>query len=176
MTQPRPITDRERAAVRRHHAAGMTRNAIARKINRSSSTVSKIAAEMGLTFKRGAEVVAATEARRIDLAARRIDLAHAQQIAAERLNEQLFAPCIVGAFGGKENVWTQQDLSQPLFGDQRQIVAATGQAITNSLKLAPATSGESSDQVASVLSKLGEAFGAVFADDNSDDDGGDTGG
>lgn len=79
----RPITDGDRAAVRRLHSQGKGRNEIARAIKRPGSTVSKIAADMDppLTFERGSEVVAATEARRIDLAARRLDLAHAQQPA-----------------------------------------------------------------------------------------------
>ncbi|WUY03430.1 helix-turn-helix domain-containing protein [Streptomyces anulatus] len=49
----RPITDTDRRAVRRHHAAGLSRNDIARKIKRSASTVPKPAAEMGLSFNRG---------------------------------------------------------------------------------------------------------------------------
>ncbi|WP_405752907.1 MULTISPECIES: helix-turn-helix domain-containing protein [unclassified Streptomyces] len=86
MTKPRPITDKDRRAVRRH-AAGRTRNEIARKLKRSPSTVSKIAKDQGLTFDRGPEVIAATEARRIDLAARRVDLAHRQHEDAEKLRE-----------------------------------------------------------------------------------------
>lgn len=49
-----PITDRDREAVRRVHAAGRSRNAIARKLNRGAATVSKIAAEPGLSFSGGA--------------------------------------------------------------------------------------------------------------------------
>lgn len=66
-----PITDRDREQVRRLHAAGKSRNAIAREIKRSASTVSKIAEALGLTFAGGARVAAATEARRADAAARR---------------------------------------------------------------------------------------------------------
>ncbi|MFE1770280.1 helix-turn-helix domain-containing protein [Streptomyces sp. NPDC059008] len=66
-----PITDRDREAVRRLHAEGKSRNAIARELNRGTATVSKIAAELGLTFAGGARVAAATEAHRADAAARR---------------------------------------------------------------------------------------------------------
>ena len=66
-----PITDRDRKQVHRLHAAGKSRNAIAREIKRSASTVSKIAESLGLTFAGGARVAAATEARRADAAARR---------------------------------------------------------------------------------------------------------
>ena len=66
-----PITDRDREQVRRLHAEGKSRNAIARSIGRSAASVSKIARELGLTFSGGARVAAATEARRADAAARR---------------------------------------------------------------------------------------------------------
>ncbi|MEV2255721.1 hypothetical protein AB0I94_35080 [Streptomyces sp. NPDC050147] len=45
-----PTTDRDRWAVRRLRAAGKSRNAIARELGRGAASVSKIAAERGLTF------------------------------------------------------------------------------------------------------------------------------
>lgn len=170
----RPITDTDRRAVRRHHAAGMSRNDIARKIKRSPSTVSKLAKELGLSFDRGPEVVAATEARRIDLAARRQVFAEQLHDTAERLHGQLFAPCTIGAFGGKDNVWAQTNLDQPTFGDQRAIIHASSTALQQSLRLAPAQGGENADQVTSMLGKLGTALTNAFADDQGDGgDGGD---
>ena len=65
---PLPITDDEREQVRHLHAEDKTRNQIARAIKRSGSTVSKSAKDIDLSFERGSEVVAATEARRLDLA------------------------------------------------------------------------------------------------------------
>jgi hypothetical protein len=170
----RPIDAKDRAAVKRLHRQGKSRNDIARAIKRSPSTVTKIAKELGLTFERGAEVVAATEARRIDLAARRVALAEALHEDAERLRTQLWAPCVHGAFGGKENVWSQVDLDRPLFADQRNILAATGTAIQQSLKLQPAEGREGSDEVRSMLGALGEALTQAAAD--TDDDGGADGG
>lgn len=170
---PRPITETDRRAVRRHHAAGMTRNAIAKKIKRSPSTVSNIARDLGLTFERGAEVVAATEARRIDLAARRITLAEDLHQDAEKLRAQLWEPCTVGEFAGKEGEWHTADLPRPRFGDQRAILGAAGVAIDRSLKLQPALGGENADAVTSMLGQLGATLTAAFADDA---DGGDDGG
>ncbi|MFD7236446.1 helix-turn-helix domain-containing protein [Streptomyces syringium] len=66
-----PIRDQDRADVIRLHAEGKSRNAIARQIQRSAATVSKIVREEGLAFSGGARVAAATEARRADAAARR---------------------------------------------------------------------------------------------------------
>ncbi|MGW1489793.1 helix-turn-helix domain-containing protein [Streptomyces sp. NPDC002402] len=70
-----PIRERDREAVRRLHAEGQSRNAIASAIGRSAATVSKIAKAEGLTFAGGARVAAATEARRADAAERREQLA-----------------------------------------------------------------------------------------------------
>jgi transposase len=170
----RPIDAKDRAAVKRLHRQGKSRNDIARAIKRSPSTVSKIATALGLSFERGAEVVAATEARRIDLAARRVTLAEQLHQDAEKLREQLWKPCTVGAFGGKDNVWSQTTLEQPTFPDQRNILAATGTAIQQSLKLQPAEGAEGADQVRSMLGALGEALTQAAAD--TDDDGGADGG
>ncbi|MCR8576173.1 helix-turn-helix domain-containing protein [Streptomyces sp. Isolate_219] len=170
----RPIDDRDREQVRRLHAEGKTRNDIAREIGRSPSTVSKIAGALGLTFERGPEVVAATEARRIDLAARRAQLAEQLHTDAERLRAQLWEPCTIGAFGGKDNTWSETRLDRPMFGDQRQILGAAGTAIEKSLKLAPAEGGEDAAQVRSMLGTLGEALTRA-ADDDTDDRGADGG-
>ncbi|MBB0232429.1 hypothetical protein [Streptomyces calidiresistens] len=69
-----PSREQHRQAVRQLHAEGTSRNAIARSIRRSAATVSKIAREEGLTFSGGAQVAAATEARRADVAAQREQL------------------------------------------------------------------------------------------------------
>ncbi|MDJ1136227.1 helix-turn-helix domain-containing protein [Streptomyces iconiensis] len=168
----RPITDKDRAAVRRLHAQGKARNEIARKLNRSPSTVSKIAAEAEppLTFERGPEVVAATEARRIDLAARRTQLAEALHTDAERLRAQLWEPSTYGEFAGRDGEWHETYLDRPRFADQRQIITATATAVQQSLKLAPAEGGEGADQVRSMLGTLGEALTRA-ADDDADDGG-----
>ncbi|MFI9203323.1 helix-turn-helix domain-containing protein [Streptomyces sp. NPDC053048] len=167
-----PISDADRDAVRRLHAEGKSRNDIARTIGRSGSTVTKIARSLDLSFERGPEVVAATEARRVDLAARRQQLAEALHEDAERLRAQLWEPCTVGAFGGRDNIWSEQALDRPTFSDQRQILAATSIAVDKSLRLAPAEGGEGADDVRSMLGTLGSVLAEAFADDEGADDGG----
>jgi hypothetical protein len=173
----RPIDDDDREQVRELHAQGKSRNQIAKAIRRSPSTVSKIAAAFDppLVFDRAAEVAVATEVRRADLASRRTALALALQQDAEQLRAQLWQPCTIGAFGGKDNVWSQTRLDRPTFQDQRAILAATGTAIDRSLKLAPAEGGEGVEQVRSMLGALGEALTRAAGDD-ADDDGGADGG
>lgn len=170
----RPITDHDREQVRTLHAAGISRNEIARTLKRSPSTVSKIARELGLTFDRAAEVAVATEVRRADLAARRADLALALQDDAEKLRAQLFAPCTVGEFAGRDGDWHETHLDRPRFTDQRQIIGAVQTAVSTSLRLAPAEGGENAEQVRSMLGALGEALQQAAADD-ADDRGADGG-
>ncbi|WP_443032696.1 helix-turn-helix domain-containing protein [Streptomyces sp. BA2] len=174
----KPITDRDRAAVRRLHAQGKARNEIARAIRRSPSTVSKIAGQFDppLSFDRAPQVEAATRARTADLAARRATLALALQDDAERLRTQLWAPTVHGEFAGREGEWHETHLPQPRFGDQRQIIASVQTAVGTSLRLAPVEGGENAEQVRSMLGTLGEALTQATNDDQALDDGGTAGG
>lgn len=85
MASGHPVDDGDRGKVAELHKQGLNRNAIARRIKRAPSTVSKIAAELGLTFdrRRTAEAtrakVADAKARRAELAALAIDDAHAMR-------------------------------------------------------------------------------------------------
>ncbi|MET7450671.1 helix-turn-helix domain-containing protein [Streptomyces sp. NPDC005574] len=162
----RPIDDDDRRRVRELHAAGKSRNDIAREIRRSPSTVSKIAAafEPPLTFDRAAEVAAATAVRTADLADRRAALALALHNDAERLRAQLWQPTVYGEFAGKDGKWQQVHLDQPRFADQRQIIGATATAIQQSLRLAPVEGGEGSEQVRSMLGALGDALAQAAGD------------
>ncbi|RDD89078.1 helix-turn-helix domain-containing protein [Streptomyces parvulus] len=175
----RPIDDDDRRSVRELHAAGKSRNQIARALKRSPSTVSKIAANLDppLSFDRAEQVEAATRVRTADLASRRAGLALDLQAAAERLLGQLWAPTTHGEFAGREGEWHETHLPQPRFGDQRAIVASVQTAVGTSLRLAPAEGGENAEQVRSMLGALGEALTQAANDDQAlDDDGGDAGG
>lgn len=167
----RPLTDADRKAVRRLHAAGKTRNDIAREIGRSPSTVTKLAGELGLSFDRTA-TEAATQARTADLAARRTALAEALQADAEKLRVQLWQPCVYGEFGGKENVWSQVNLDLPRFGDQRQILASVQTAVNTSAKLVPADGADDATAVRSMLGDLGAALTDAFGSEGDSGDGG----
>ncbi|WP_432194731.1 helix-turn-helix domain-containing protein [Streptomyces sp. bgisy027] len=174
----RPITDQDRRRVRELHAQDKSRNEIAREINRSPSTVSKIAAAFDppLSFDRAPQVEAATRVRTADLAARRAALASALQDDAERLRTQLWAPTVHGEFAGREGEWHETPLPQPRFGDQRAIIASVQTAVGTSLRLAPAEGGDDAGQVRSMLGALGEALTQTANDDQAHDDGGDAGG
>lgn len=167
-----PVTDADREAVRRLHGEGRPRNVIAREIGRSGSTVSKIAAGLGLSFDRAETTAVATAARSADLASRRVALAEKLHDDAERLREQLWAPCIIGQFGGKENDWNEVPRDRPPFADQRQIMGAVSVAVDKSMKLAPPDTGDSSEQVRSMLADLGAALHVAFGTEGTASDGG----
>ncbi|MFD0347324.1 hypothetical protein ACFQ0M_17200 [Kitasatospora aburaviensis] len=107
-------TDEDYDNVRRLHAQGLGRNEIMRATGRSANLVSRLAREMGLSFVRGPEVAVATEARRQDLAARRIALAEQLQADAENLRAQMWQPTVVYAFGGPTNSYSEHVLDEAL--------------------------------------------------------------
>jgi hypothetical protein len=164
-----PVTDEDRAAVKRLHAEGKARNVIAREIGRSGSTVSKIADALGLTFDRAETTAVATAARSADLASRRVHLAERLHDDAEKLRQQLWQPCITGAFGGKDNVWSQKQLTQPLFADQRQILSAVGIAVDRSLKLVPQRDEQGASDAVSMLDQLAAGIRAIAAQQGADE-------
>lgn len=130
----RPISEHERARVAELHAQGKSRNAIARELKRAQSTVSDIAAGLGLTFDR-ARTKAATEAKILDAKARRAQLADDLLADAERMRQQLWAPTTIYNFGGKENTYNEHPVDQPPFRDQRDIVHSVGLLVDKHVRL-----------------------------------------
>ncbi|MYV48176.1 helix-turn-helix domain-containing protein [Streptomyces sp. SID2888] len=135
----RPIDDSDRAAVKRLHAKGKSRNDIARAIKRSPSTVSKIAANLDppLTFDRAPQVEAATAVRKADLAARRTAFAERLQDIAEREADKLSAPTLYWEWGGKDHKYAQKLADEPIPADRRAIMGVISTALDRSLKLVP---------------------------------------
>ncbi len=135
MKRPAPVTDTDRDQVRDLHAEGLSRNEIARRINRSGRTVSRIADELGLQFERGEQDREATEARKVDAKARRAALAVALLDDAERLRAALWAETKVYNFGGRDNTFAEQTLDEPPHGDKLKLMQAAGIAVTKAVEL-----------------------------------------
>lgn len=161
----RPITDKDRAAVRRLHGQGMSRNDIARKISRSPSTVSKIAANLDppLTFDRAAEVETATRVRRADLAARRAELAITLHDVAEREIGRMTQPHLYFEWGGKDHTYAERIQDEPTPADRRTMMATAGSALDRSLKLAPPRD-EAGEQSRSVIGRLMDGLARNYAE------------
>lgn len=153
MGRNNPLSDEERQQIRDLHGQGYGRNAIARELRRSGQTISAGAAEMGLSFTRGPEVAAATEAAKTDAKARRATLALGFLADAERLRLQLFEPCEIHSFGGKDNTYNSRNVAQPPFRDQRDIVLSAKSAMEAALRLVDFDSADASE-VGSLLGDL----------------------
>ncbi|WP_053913667.1 helix-turn-helix domain-containing protein [Streptomyces sp. TP-A0875] len=135
----RPIDDKDRAAVKRLHAKGTSRNDIARAIKRSPATVSKIAAAFDppLKFDRAPQVEAATVVRKADLAARRAEMAERLHDAAERELGKLTEATLYWEWGGKDHTYAQKLADEPIPADRRAIMGVIATALDRSLKLVP---------------------------------------
>lgn len=165
-----PLTTAERRRITELHAAGRSRNDIAAELGRSGSTISKAAAALGLSFDRST-VQAATAAKVIDAKARRAEEMNALLADAKRLRLQLFAPCTLHSFGGKDNTYNTVDVDQPLFADQAKIMQAYGIAIEKSLRLDQHDGDGSIEQVGSLLGSLFENLTGKHGDTPADGDG-----
>lgn len=163
----RPITARDRRRLKELHAEGLSRNEIARRMNRAASTVSKLAAEMGLDFDRS-RTQAGTAARHADAKARRARLALDLVADAERLRKQMWNPCTIHNFGGKENTYNSHDLDQPLFADQLKIMQATGLAVDKHVRLIEIDADQGVGDAKSMLTNLMGALGEAWRADQPD--------
>ncbi|MFG2970797.1 hypothetical protein ACGFZS_46765 [Streptomyces sp. NPDC048288] len=144
------------------HALGLGRNAIAREMDIAQACASRTAAYLGLTFDR-TQIQAATEARLADLAERRSQLATDLIEDAERLREQMWEPAIIYSFGGKDNTYAEEPVSEPPAADKRALMSTAGMAIDRSLKLVPAQGEAGTDNAVSMLDNLAAGIAALAA-------------
>ena len=134
----RPVTQDDYDRIAELHAQGLGRNAIADAIGRSGRTVSRIAAELGISFERTGATAAATAAKKADAASLRARLQVESLAGAEKLLGQMFAPAKVFSFGGKENEYNEATHDEPPFRDKQAIANAIQALANTALKLAEA--------------------------------------
>ncbi|MEF3114497.1 helix-turn-helix domain-containing protein [Streptomyces chrestomyceticus] len=164
-----PITDEDRAEVRRLHAAGRSRNQIARGIGRSSSTVSKIAREEGLRFEGGARVAPATEARQLDLAEQRRQLVARLYARAganlDRVEATEYVRVELLPTGRPVRLVSDEPPAQ----DERHHSQAISAYLTSAARLAEIDAGTGTGEVRSMLTDLARGLRAALADDDQAD-------
>lgn len=163
MAAARPVTQADKDRVKELHAEGMSRNDIGRALGRSGRTISRIAAELGLSFERAGATAAATEAKKIDAAARRAQLQVDALTSAQRLLDQMFAPTTVFNFGGKENDYNERRHDEPPFRDKQSIAIAMQALATTALRLAEYDKATGSEDEKSMLVDLRNALITVRA-------------
>lgn len=159
MSRGRPVEPETRAEAARLIEAGMTRNAIARKLGIGAATVTQIAADVGLSFDR-AQTDAATKARAVDLAAERISLAEKMAEAAHELLDSRNSAYTVYNFGGKDNTYEEHTLEQPPVEVKRSIVVTAGIAFDKLTRIVE-KSDSGLDQAVGVLDTIAEGFAAA---------------
>jgi len=155
---PAPLDPAVREAIENDIRAGLKRNEIARKHEVSGATVTNIGKKLeadgaGPAFDRSG-TKRATEAREVDSAESRSRLRALLLADAHRLREQLWKPCTIHHFGGKDNTLASLDLDQPTFADQRQIMTTVGIAIDKIVRLDGGDQAE--QQAASLIQSLVE--------------------
>jgi len=106
----------------------------AREIGCSTSAIVKWAKAAG-KLRYTERTKAANKARSANAAERRGKLSAALLADAERLRQQLFAPCMAHNFGGKDNTYNDHELPEPDFGAKAQLLKAIGVAIDKHLAL-----------------------------------------
>ncbi|MEE1814223.1 hypothetical protein PUR59_04205 [Streptomyces sp. SP18ES09] len=166
----RPVGAEDEQQVRDLHAQGLSRNEIARRMERSGRTISIIAARLQLSFDRGA-TEAATRARMADLAEKRSVLAEALTDDALRLSAQVWEPAVVFNFGGKDNTFEKRELPEPPAADKRALMAAATAAATQSLRLVPPVTETGEDDAKSMLGKIAAGLVQVWNEQQAADEG-----
>jgi len=162
-----PITDEERARVKELHAQGMSRNDIARVINRSGDTVSKIAREAGLSFDRSM-TIAATNARQADMAAERVRLTERLLEAADQALDAIKGPVVVYSFGGRDNTFAEETLDHAPVDMINTAIRAGKTAHDAMSRIVERESGHLEEAV-SFLDKLSAAIDAAHEEEHPAD-------
>lgn len=129
-----PIPETTRRLIKDLHAAGKSRNAIAKEAGVSVGSVTNICKKAGLDFDR-THTRAAVAAHAIDMKAARQQLMFDLMGDAQRLRQQLWQPAKVISFGGKDNTLAETTLDEPQFVDKKNILSAVGIAVDRVVKL-----------------------------------------
>lgn len=152
---PPPLDPDKRAAIAQAIRDGGRRNEIAREHGVSPSTVTTIATAEGIdgAFDRSA-TKRATEARNADVAAERARLKSLLVEDAHRLRQQLWLPCTMHNFGGKDNTHNSIELPQPTFEQQRNIMTSVGIAVDKVAALEKLDLGGGVEEAAGLIRDL----------------------
>ncbi|MEU6635719.1 hypothetical protein [Streptomyces rochei] len=169
----RTFSAEDEEQLRQLHADGLPRNEIARQMGWAVGTITNHARRLGLSFDREA-VRAATDARQVDLKARR-----------QRIQEQLLDLAARSIERAQERYlvhgWTHTGesvaewLQQPPAKETKDFTLAASSALTSALKLAQVDAESGVQEARSMLGDLGEALTKVAQQMGDVDNGNQTG-
>jgi hypothetical protein len=158
---PKPLTDAKRAEILRLHGQGLSRNEIVRRSGVSAGSVTKICKEAGAAFDRS-QTKDATEAKKVDLAEARMNLAYRLNTAALDMLDMLDKPFEVFNFGGKDNKFASQVLTSVPVEARRTIITSTAIVFDKITRIVEKDDG-GLKQVVGVLDVLAGNLGAAAA-------------
>lgn len=153
MAQGRPVEAHTRARIMAMAEDGFSRNAIARELMISPSTVSKVAAEEEITFDRSASA-AAVAAKQADAKARRADIQLKLVDKAEDFLHSIDQPFLAFSFGGKDNDYNERVLDSPPTGDILNLMRSTSLALKEARDLRKDDDDEGVGEAESLLMNL----------------------
>jgi len=162
----RPVTDAEREDILRRHAAGETRNSIARALGRSGSIISGIVAEAGGTFARAPEIAAATTARQIDNKARRVAIVDRLYTRTETVLDRLEADRYEFVLSGPEGPETIR-AEHPPAQDERHLSGSISGYLTAAARLEAIDAGDGAADARSMLGALAEGIARFAGEDTA---------
>jgi hypothetical protein len=143
--------------------AGRTRNDIARELGIGAASVSGIVERAGLSFDRRG-IAAATEARRIDLAARRSRIIDRGYTRLEALQDRLEAPKFKTLVKGQSGAEQVRELAFVPTVDERNLADTFARYVTSLTRLEQVDAERPADSATNLLTDLGVALGIVQPD------------
>jgi len=163
MGQGRPLSPRKRAAIEadlRDDTTDHGCNELAKRHKVSSSTVAKIAREIGHTFDR-AKTENATRAKVLSNKARRAEIATAMLNAADQALIDMRSPYTVFGFGsggeGMGYTHCTLELEKPPSADQRNFMIIAATAVDKSIAIDRHDNADAGEEAArSMLGLLGD--------------------
>ena len=150
-------TNDESRRLRELHADGLSLRSCAKELGRPDSTVSYWAKKLKLSFDRS-KTKKATEARVVDLKAKRVEIEQRLIDEAGKVIDQMWEPTVAFSFGGKDNVYTEHEIMQPTFGNQKDIMQTAAIALREANKLHEMNAGADSDGAKSALTQMHESL------------------
>ncbi|PWC05399.1 helix-turn-helix domain-containing protein [Agromyces badenianii] len=159
MARRGPVQPEERARVIALVKAGKSRNDIARETGLGAATVSRIAKAVGLSFDRS-KTAAATEARKVDLAAERIRLLERMLANGHAAMETVEGPVVVYNFGGKDNTYREKRFAKAPLALRKDAQTTAGIAFDKATRIVEKDNG-GLDQAVGVLDQIAEGFKAA---------------
>lgn len=161
MSQGRPLDDTQRERILALARSGESRNAVAREVGVSTSTVSRVARTASLTFDRR-RTEAATRARQVDLRAERAELEADLLGDAARMRRQLWQPHTLTEFSAKDREFYDHRLPEPPPHDKLALAKATGVLVDRSVKLALVDDDNGVEDARGMLTRLSEELHFVY--------------